>query len=70
MKHCANFGLAEEGVLLFEKGGMTGFLSRLPEEDRYDTEDYYAQCRRKAAKPTDEDDEEVDSGDVAESDED
>ncbi|HKM52816.1 MAG TPA: hypothetical protein VJY33_05345 [Isosphaeraceae bacterium] len=70
LKHCANFGLAEEGVLVFEKGGMTVFLSQLPVESRYDAEDYYAQCRRKAAKPTDEDDEEVDSGDIAESDED
>ena len=48
LKHCANFGLADEGVCLFEKGGMAGLLGQLPEEDRYDAEDYYAQCRRKA----------------------
>ena len=70
LKHCANFGLAEEGVLLFEKGGMAGFLGQLPEEDRYDAEDYYAQCRRKAGKPADDDEEEGDSEDTDESDED
>jgi 16S rRNA G966 N2-methylase RsmD len=69
LKHCANFGLAEEGVLLFEKGGMAGFLGQLPEEDRYDAEDYYAQCRRKAGKPAD-DDEEDNSDDTDQSDED
>ena len=69
LKHCANFGLADEGVLLFEKGGMAGFLGQLPEEDRYDAEDYYAQCRRKAGKPAD-DDEEGDSEETDESDED
>lgn len=64
LKHCANFGLAEEGVLLFDKGGMAGILGQLPEEDRYDAEDYYTQCRRKAAKPADDEDEETDSDDV------
>ncbi|MGA2701016.1 MAG: DNA methyltransferase [Isosphaeraceae bacterium] len=63
LKHCANFGLAEEGVLLFEKGGMAGFLSRLSEDDRYDAEDYYGQCRRKASKPSDEEDD-VDTDDI------
>jgi 16S rRNA G966 N2-methylase RsmD len=69
LKYCANFGLAEEGVLLFEKGGMAGFLGQLAQEDRYDVEDYYSQCRRKAGKPADDDDE-VDSDDTDESDED
>jgi hypothetical protein len=50
LKHCAAFGLAEEGVLLFEKGGLVGQLSHLSEDDRYDAEDYYAQCRRRAGK--------------------
>jgi hypothetical protein len=70
LKHCANFGLAEEGVLLFEKGGMAGLLSQLPKEDRYDAEDYYTQCRRKASKPADDEDEEDDSDDTDQSDED
>lgn len=52
LKHCAAFGLAEEGVLLFEKGGLAGRLMQLSEDDRYDAEDYYAQCSRKSAKKT------------------
>ena len=65
LKHCANFGLADEGVLLFEKGGMAAFLNQLSEDDRYDAEDYYAQCRRKAAKAAreDEDDEDENTDD-------
>ena len=50
LKHCAAFGLAVEGVLLFEKGGLIGQLQQLSEDDRYDAEDYYAQCKRKAGK--------------------
>ena len=50
LKHCANFGLAEAGVVLYEKGGLMGQLSRLSEDDRYDTEDYYTQCRRNLPK--------------------
>jgi DNA modification methylase len=50
LKHCANFGLAEAGVALFERGGLTGQLSQLGEDERYDAEDYYAQCRRNAGK--------------------
>lgn len=56
LKHCAAFGLAEEGVLLFEKGGLAGRLMQLSEDERYDAEDYYAQCRRKAVKKTSEED--------------
>lgn len=55
LKHCANFGLAEAGVTLFEKGGLMGQMSQLSEDERYDTEDYYAQCRRNAGKPRDDD---------------
>lgn len=50
LKHCANFGLAEAGVVLYEKGGLIGQLTRLTEDERYDAEDYYAQCRRNAGK--------------------
>jgi hypothetical protein len=50
LKHCANFGLAEAGVALYEKGGLMGQLNRLTEDERYDAEDYYAQCRRNAGK--------------------
>lgn len=56
LKHCAAFGLAEEGVALFEKGGLVGQLAHLSEDDRYDAEDYYAQCRRRAGKSTAEED--------------
>jgi hypothetical protein len=51
LKHCASFGLAEEGVALFEKGGLAAQLGQLPEEERWDAEDYYAQCRRRAGRP-------------------
>lgn len=50
LKHCASFGLAEEGAALFEKGGLAGRLSALPEDDRYDAQDYYEQCRRRAGR--------------------
>jgi hypothetical protein len=50
LKHCANFGLAEAGVTLFEKGGLMGQVSQLGEEERFDAEDYYAQCRRNAGQ--------------------
>ncbi|MGD0129611.1 MAG: hypothetical protein ABSF46_30175, partial [Terriglobia bacterium] len=58
LKHCANFGLAEAGVALFEKGGLMGELSQLAEEERYDAEDYYAQCRRNSGRKPEEEDEE------------
>jgi hypothetical protein len=54
LKHCAAFGLADEGVLLFEKGGLAGQIQQLGEDDRYDAEDYYTQCKRKASKQVDE----------------
>ena len=60
LKHCAAFGLAEEGALLFEKGGLAGQIQQLGEEDRYDVEDYYSQCKRKASKPVAEDEEPAD----------
>lgn len=50
LKHCASFGLAEEGVALFEKGGLAGRLHALSDDERYDAEDYYDQCRRRAGK--------------------
>jgi hypothetical protein len=56
LKHCANFGLAEAGVILYEKGGLMGQLTRLTEDERYDAEDYYAQCRRSARKSKSESD--------------
>jgi hypothetical protein len=57
LKHAAAFGLAEEGVLLWEKGGLIGRLAQLTEEERYDAEDYYAQCKRRAGKTARDDDE-------------
>jgi hypothetical protein len=50
LKHCANFGLPEEGVALFEKGGLAVRLGNLSEDDRYDAEDYYTQCKRRAGR--------------------
>lgn len=52
LKHCASFGLPEEGVALFEKGGLAAQINRLQEDLRYDAEDYYEQCRRKAGRAT------------------
>jgi hypothetical protein len=65
LKHCANFGLPEEGVALFEKGGLAAQLAELQEELRYDAEDYYAQCRRRAGRSkAEEDDEEPEEADA------
>jgi hypothetical protein len=50
--------LAEAGVVLFEKGGLMGQLSQLGEDERYDAEDYYAQCRRNAGRKQEEEEEE------------
>jgi len=50
LKHCANFGLPDEGVALWEKGGIAAQLNELQEEQRYDADDYYAQCRRRVAR--------------------
>jgi hypothetical protein len=58
LKHCASFGLADEGAMLYEKGGIMGRLAELGEDDRYDAEDYYSQCKR-AVKKEDPDDEDV-----------
>jgi hypothetical protein len=67
LKHAAAFGLADEGVMLWEKGGLIGQLSHLSEEERYDAEDYYAQCKRRAGKVAAEDEDVED--DESESDE-
>jgi DNA modification methylase len=53
LRHCAHFGLADEGVALFEKGGLQMQISRLSEEDQYDADDYYQQCRRRAQRSLD-----------------
>jgi hypothetical protein len=66
MKHCAAFGLVYEGVLLFDKGGLAGQLAQLSEDDRFDAQDYYARCRRKAGKAKNEDDADMDDMDVDE----
>ena len=58
LKHCANFGLAEAGVALFEKGGLMGQVSQLGEDERFDAEDYYVQCRRNAGRNQEEEEEE------------
>jgi hypothetical protein len=61
LKHCAAFGLAEEGTTIFEKSGLVGQLQQLSEDERYDAEDYYAQCRRRAGRANDSDEDEPDS---------
>jgi hypothetical protein len=50
LKHCSAFGLADEGVLLFEKGGLAGMTHGLTEDDRYDAAEYYGSCKRKASR--------------------
>jgi hypothetical protein len=65
LKHCAAFGLAEEGVAVFERGGLVSQLQYLSEDERYDADDYYTQCRRRAAK-TAVDEEPLDEGSVDE----
>jgi hypothetical protein len=50
LRHCAHFGLAEEGLILFEKGGLAAQLTRLSENEQYDADDYYQQCRRRARR--------------------
>ena len=59
LKHCANFGLAEAGVVLYEKGGLMGQLQQLTDDERYDAEEYYATCRRNAGKKAEDEDEVV-----------
>ncbi|HXP62755.1 MAG TPA: hypothetical protein VN829_19805 [Dongiaceae bacterium] len=50
----AGVGLVEAGVVLFEKGGLLGQFSQLGEDERYDGEEYYAQCRRNAGRKREE----------------
>jgi hypothetical protein len=58
LKHCSAFGLADEGVALYERGGLMAQLYSLSEEERYDADEYYTNCKRKAGK-TKEDKEEL-----------
>jgi 16S rRNA G966 N2-methylase RsmD len=58
LKHCANFGLADEGVALYEKGGLMGQTTQFTDDERFDAEDYYAQCRRNATKAAESEDDE------------
>lgn len=61
LKHCANFGLADEGVALYEKGGLMGQTAQLTDDERFDAEDYYAQCRRNASRTKEKAEESEDS---------
>jgi hypothetical protein len=63
LKHCRAFGLAEEGVVLFEKSGLIAQLKQISEDDRYDAEEYYADCRRKAGGSKAEEDEDEEPAD-------
>jgi len=68
LKHCSAFGLADEGVLLWEKGGLASQLHGLAEDERYDADEYYRSCKRKAARAAAEE-EEDDSEDTHTADE-
>jgi len=50
IKHCAMFGFADEGVVLFEQGGLAAQLAQLGEDDRYDAEEWYQRCRRSSRR--------------------
>jgi 16S rRNA G966 N2-methylase RsmD len=50
LKHCSGFGLADEGVVLYERGGLMAQSHGLSEDERYDAEEYFLNCRRKASK--------------------
>jgi len=50
LKHCAAFGLAEEGVRLWEKGGVAGQRHAVSKDEYDDAEEYFLACRRKASK--------------------
>lgn len=54
LKYCSTFGLVDEGVMLYEKGGLQ---LQPGTDDYYDADEYYRNCRRKASKPQAEDDE-------------
>jgi len=58
LKHCSAFGLADEGVVLYERGGLMAQSHGLSQEERYDAEEYYLNCRRKASKAASDQDEE------------
>lgn len=58
LKHCSAFGLADEGVAIYERGGLMAQLYTLSEDERYDADEYYTNCKRKATKTRDEEDEE------------
>jgi hypothetical protein len=58
LKHCSAFGLADEGVAIYERGGLMAQLYSLSEDERYDADEYYTNCKRKASKASEEEDEE------------
>lgn len=58
LKHCSAFGLADEGVAIYERGGLMAQLYSLSEDERYDADEYYTNCKRKATKAREEEDEE------------
>ena len=59
LKYCSTFGLADEGVLLYEKGGLQ---LQPGTDDYYDADEYYRNCKRKATKLQDEDDADDEDG--------
>ncbi len=50
LKHCSVFSLADEGVLLFERGGLAGQMHALSADAHDDAEEYYQTCKRKTSR--------------------
>jgi hypothetical protein len=59
LKYSSTFGLADEGVLLYEKGGLQ---LQPGTDDYYDADEYYRNCKRKASKLPDEDEADDEAG--------
>jgi hypothetical protein len=63
LKYSSTFGLAEEGVLLFEKGGLQ---LQPGTDDYYDADEYYRNCKRKSSKPKEDEAEDEDRSEEVE----
>ncbi len=50
LKHCSAFGLADEGVVIYERGGLMAQLHSLSEDERYDADEYYTNCKRRGSR--------------------
>ena len=66
LKHCSAFGLADEGVAIYERGGLMAQLDSLSEDERFDADEYYTNCKRKASRAPQEAEEELEEENGAE----